>query len=297
MKTIHQTSMKCLFPTMNQLLFALFMSMIGVTHAQTLLSSNEFFNPDFEARRPGSGTLLLTLDINTTLYSPGSSSQGDMTWNHRAGGLVQIGADVLGLATADVQLAAYTRTQNDTLVFGRELVTTTGGLLGVLGSTVTDLTDQVVGASAINSWSSTAIASNQNLTEGILYSASFTVQAGSGIDVDALSYANFTLLNGAVPVQSTGAVETLDLLSLLQLGSDPVSINFEFIAPAGFNELTFQFDAATIADVNLLGSISGNQTVLEFSNFSLAPVPEPGSLVLFSTGMLLILRRRRPCQI
>lgn len=297
MKTIHQTSMKCLFPTMNQLLFALFMSMIGVTHAQTLLSSNEFFNPDFEARRPGSGTLLLTLDINTTLYSPGSSSQGDMTWNHRAGGLVQIGADVLGLATADVQLAAYTRTQNDTLVFGRELVTTTGGLLGVLGSTVTDLTDQVVGASAINSWSSTAIASNQNLTEGILYSASFTVQAGSGIDVDALSYANFTLLNGAVPVQSTGAEETLDLLSLLQLGSDPVSINFEFIAPAGFNELTFQFDAATIADVNLLGSISGNQTVLEFSNFSLAPVPEPGSLVLFSTGMLLILRRRRPCQI
>ena len=84
-----------------------------------------------------------------------------------------------------------------------------------------------------------------------------------------------------------------NILNILQIGGGLATIEFEFQASSAFTDLTFQFDAATVADANLLGSISGNQTVLEFSNFSLSPVPEPGSLILASLGMLVILRRRR----
>lgn len=260
--------------------------------AQSLLSTNDFFDPDFTARRPGaSGSV--TLGINTTLFTPTAQTEGDVTWSHSAGGLVQ--TRVLGLV--DIQLAAYTQTNGNSLIFGRELET---NLLGLdLGGVVSGLVTDVVGASAINSWSSTATVANLNLSQGVLYSASFDVQAGAGINLSALSSANFTLLNGGSPIQNINSELTLDLLDLLNLGSGATDFEFQFYAPAGLDDLGFRFDAATIADVELLGGITGNdpQVVMEISNFSVTPVPEPGSVVLTALGFLILLRSRRPCRV
>ncbi len=260
--------------------------------AQSLITDAAFFNPDFEARRPGSSSLL-SLTVDTTLFTPASQSQGNISWTHSAGGLVQVGASVALVGTVDVQLAAYTRTFADSLIFGRELEVTTTGLLGGLGATVTSLTQQAVGASAINSWESSATATGLSLSQGQAYRVSFDVQAGAGIHLNALSEADFSLFSGALPIQNIASQQTLDVLGLLQLGGGLASIEFDFVASASWSELTFAFDAATIADVNLLGSISGNQTVLEFSNFSLAPVPEPSALVLVLAGVAVGFRRRR----
>lgn len=259
--------------------------------AQSLISGSDFFDPDFEARRPGSG-LLFVLDVNTTPYSPGPETDGNVTWNHSAGGLVQLSADII-VATADVQLAAYTRTLGDSLTFGRRLEVTTTGLIGALGTTVQDLTDDVVGASAINSWASTADVAGLSLTQGQTYRVSFDVAAGAGINLNALSAANFGLSSGGNAIQDINSVSTLNILDIIELGGGLATIEFDFVATSAFTDLTFDFDAATIADVDLLGGISGNQTVLQFTNMSLAPVPEAGSLFLLAAGMLFQLRRHR----
>jgi hypothetical protein len=197
------------------------------------------------------------------------------------------------IGTVDVQLAAYTRTFADSLIFGRELEVTTTGILGGLGATITSLTNQAVGASAINSWGASSTASNLSLSQGQLYRVSFDVNAGAGINLNALSEANFSLFSGLVPIQDIYTNQVLDLLGLLQLGSGLATIEFDFVAPTPLETLTFEFEAATVADVNLLGTITGNQTVLEFSNFSLAPVPEPSAILLLSAALVWQLRRRR----
>ncbi len=292
MKTnIHSTSGSLVKIASMALLVAAFHAATPV-QAQSLVTDSAFFDPDFEARRPGTG-LVLSLQVDTTFYTPSAESSGNTTWEHSAAGLVQLGADVFLVGTVDVQLAAYTRTTGNTLVFGRELETTTTGLLGSLGPTITSVTDQVLGVSALSAWASTADVTGLSLTQGQNYLVSFDVQSGAGIDLNALSAANFTLLNGGNPIQDINTNQTANILNVLQLGGGLATIEFEFQASSAFTDLTFQFDAATVADANLLGTISGNQTVLEFSNFSLAPVPEPGSLFLASLGVLVILRRRR----
>lgn len=257
--------------------------------AQSLLPSDQFFNPDFEARRPGAvDPTVITVD--TTLYTPAAQTTGSVTWEHSAGGLVQAG--VLGVV--DQQLAAYTRTQGDSLIFGRELETAITGVIS--GEDLTDLTNSVVGASAINSWLSTATVADLSLSQGVLYSVSFDVSTGAGLNLSALSYANFTLLNGATPIQGVNfATETLDVLDLLTIGGGTTNIDLQFYAPAGLTDLGFEFEAATIADVNLLGTIEDNQTVLQFTNFSVAPIPEASSLVMAALGFMAMMRRRRPC--
>lgn len=260
--------------------------------AQTVISSPGFFDPDFTARRPGSGSLL-SLTVDTTPFTPSAQTAGNVSWTHTAAGLVQAGTSVPLVGTVDVQLAAYTQTLGDSLIFGRELETTTTGLVGSLGATITSLTDQVVGASAINAWIGSSTITGLGLTQGQTYSVTFDVNAGAGINLNALNSASFSLFNGGIPIESLNATQTLNVLDLVQLGGGLASITFDFVAQDPYDELTFRFAADTISDVSLLGSIAGNQTVLEFSNFSLAPVPEAGSLMLLVIGMLIHPRRRR----
>ena len=292
MKTNSFTRLGSSSPFAFSTLLAVVFSAAVSLEAQSLITDSAFFDPDFEARRPGSG-LVLSLQVNTNFYTPAAESSGNTTWEHSAAGLVQLGADASPLGMVDVQLAAYTRTTGNTLVFGRELEVNTSGTLALLGPTITSVTNQVLGVSALNAWSSTADVTGLSLTQGQNYLVSFNVQSGAGIDLDALSAANFSLLNGGNPIQDINTTQTANILNILQLGGGLGTIEFEFQASSAFTDLTFQFDAATVADANLLGGISGNQTVLEFSNFSLTPVPEPGSLFLASLGVLVILRRRR----
>ncbi len=260
--------------------------------AQAVISSPGFFDPDFTARRPGSASLL-SLTVDTTPFTPSAQTAGNVTWTHTAAGLVQAGTSVPLVGTVDVQLAAYTQTLGDSLIFGRELETTTTGLVGSLGATITSLTDQVVGASAINAWIGSSTVTGLGLTQGQTYSVTFDVNAGAGINLNALNSASFSLFNGGIPIESLNATQTLNVLDLVQLGGGLATLTFDFVAQDPYDELTFRFAADTISDVNLLGSIAGNQTVLEFSNFSLAPVPEAGSLMLLVIGMLIPSRRRR----
>ncbi|TDU81518.1 putative secreted protein with PEP-CTERM sorting signal [Prosthecobacter fusiformis] len=274
----------------------------GSSQAQSLISSPSFFNPDFEARgTAGSDLLNLQVDTSTQFQNAvPTQTAGNVSWTHTAQGLVQAGlrVDILFIETqiADVSLAAYTATQGNTLVFGRELNVNT--LLGGYNALVNGVVSNVVGASAINQWNSVADVSGISLSEGVLYSASFNVATGAGLNLNALSSANFSLLSGGVAIENINSVETLNLLDLIGIGGSTTSIAFEFYAPVGgADELTFVFDADTIANVQLLGGISGNQTVMEFSNFSVAPVPEPGSLALASVGFIMLTRRRRFCRI
>lgn len=260
--------------------------------AQTLISSPGFFDPDFTARRPGSGSLI-SLTVDTTPYTPADQSAGNVSWTHTASGLVQAGTSVPLVGTVDVQLAAYTQTLGDSLIFGRVLETTTTGLISGLGATITSLTDQVVGASAVNGWIGSSTVTGLGLTQGQTYSVAFDVQAGAGINLNALNSASFSLFNGGIPIENLNSTETLNVLDLVQLGGGLATITFDFVAQDPYDDLTFQFAADTISDVNLLGTITDNQTVLQFSNFSLAPVPEAGSLLFAVIGMLIQLRRRR----
>ncbi|WP_133793445.1 PEP-CTERM sorting domain-containing protein [Prosthecobacter fusiformis] len=260
----------------------------SIAQAQNLISSAEFFDPDFEVRRPGVANFT-GLTVDTALYTPDPASQtaGNVAWSHSAGGLVQAGIEGI----VDQQLAAYTRTQADSLIFGRELQTS---LLGVISDEdLTDLTNDVVGASVINTWFTTATVANLNLSQGVLYSVNFEVTMGDGIGLNALSYANFTLLNGETPIQGVNMAQTLNLLDFITVGPDASNIEVQFYAPGGLTDIGFEFEAATVADVNLLGGITDNQTVLEFTNFSVAPVPEAGSMILSALGFIFILRRRR----
>lgn len=264
--------------------------------AQSLITNSDFFNPDYEVRRPGSAGFI-NLDVNTTPYTPGAESFGNVTWDHTAAGLVQTGVNLNPIinATIDVQLAAYTNTLGNALTFGRDLDVTTTGAIGGLGGVISGLTDDVVGASAINAWASTATVTGLNLSQGVSYNVSFDVSTGAGINLNALSAANFALSSGGNPIEDINSIETLNVLSILQVGGGLATINFEFVAQSPLTELTFEFDAATIANVNLLGAISGNQTVMQFTNMSLAPVPEASSLLLLAAGMLFQLRRHRRC--
>ncbi|WP_081891916.1 PEP-CTERM sorting domain-containing protein [Verrucomicrobium sp. BvORR106] len=261
---------------------AMLLGLTGVASGQAIINSADFFDPDFRAERPGSAPGLLTLTVDTSLYNPGSQTDGNVTWTHQAGGLVELDISVV----AGVNLAAYTQTTGNTLVFGRELTTT--GLVGLLGPTISS----VVGASAINSWDSQATVGGLSLGSGSAYTVSFTVASGGGINLNALSAANFGLSSNGVAIQDINTVETLNVLNLLQLGGGLTNIEFTFIAPSNLNQLEFSFDAATIANVSLLGGITDNQNVLTFSNFAVTPVPEPGSLTLLGLGIYFLVRRR-----
>ncbi|WP_176159212.1 PEP-CTERM sorting domain-containing protein [Prosthecobacter debontii] len=258
--------------------------------AQSLISSSDFFNPDFTVA-PVGGTSNVV--VNVTGSSASSSlGAGDVTWTHTATGLVQ--TRTLGLV--NIEAASYASTIGDSLVFGRSLDATVLGtdLFGVIPT----LTSDVAGASAAGAWSSTATVSNLNLSQGVLYSVTFDVTVGSDVlNLGLFETANFTLLNGGTPIENVNSDLTLNLLGLLSLGGSPEPVEFQFYAPAGLGDLGFRFETETAANASLLGGLTDSdpQFIMEVSNFSIAPVPEPSSLILATLGVIAILRRRRPC--
>lgn len=292
MKQVHKLSAKWHITKRNVILVAVLWMASSHLHGQSLVSSSDFFNPDYEARRPGNGLSELLL-VDTTDFTPGAETQGNVTWNHTAAGLVSLGLDLGLVGNVNANLAAYTRTSGDVLTFGRELDLATSGALGGLGAAITTVTDGVLGASAVNGWESTATVTGLNLTQGQTYRVTFDVTTGAGLNLNGLDFADFTLLNQGTVISNTSADQTLNVLDLVVLGNGSGLIDFEFVALDNYSELSFNFQADTIANVQLLGPVSGNQTVLQFSNMSLTPVPEAGSLFLLAVGMIFQLRRHR----
>lgn len=270
--------------------------------AQEIINSSAFYEPDFKVRRFGATGGLLSLSVTN---SPVSDTMGvpGVSWTHSAGGHAQVRSNltvpIVGtvLANLDAQLAAYTETTGDTLVFGRE-ITTDVELLGIVDPSLAleGLVNDVAGASVLYDWQAQATVSGLAIAPDQLYEATFSVTSGAGLPVGLLESSSFGITTASVTGASGESLQTLDLLGLLSIGSGSSTGDYSFLfkSDQALSELDFDFSATTGVGVSALGGTSGNQNVLTFSGFSVSPVPEP-SVVAFA-GIFAIaagLRRRR----
>ncbi|MBK1881289.1 hypothetical protein JIN85_02615 [Luteolibacter pohnpeiensis] len=264
-----------------KLILAVF-ALPAVSLGQTLIEAPDFYNPDFRARRPGSSGVI-ALTVNNAVYTQ-SQSSGDVSWTHGAGGFAEVDTGLAG-----VELAAYTETTGDQLVFGREL--TTSGLASALGPLLTS----VVGASVLSTWSSQAVVSNLAIVPDQLYEVHFNVASGDGLPVGLLDTLTFGITNPEISGGGGSSAELLDLLGLLSIGTSASDSDytFQFTSSQALDSLTFSFDATSLVSLGLLGTASGNQDVLTFSGFEVVAVPEPGTISLAAVGALLLLKRSR----
>jgi hypothetical protein len=258
--------------------------------SQTIINSTEFFAPAFKARRPGNGGIL-TLNVDPTLYSVTStpSTGENVAWSHGATGFAEVGVGALG----NVQLAAFTETTGNSLVFGREL--TTRSILGVLEN-VDSLVGQVVQANVLSTWSSQANVTGLNILQGQVYEARFNLSYGAGLPLDFLENIRFGITNEGISDVSQSGALLVDILGLVSIGDTPDSGSyaFQFTSDADRDSLEFSFDAKSKASLGLLGGAEGNRNVLTFSGFEVVAVPEPSSFALASlAGTALLLRRKR----
>lgn len=253
-----------------------------------IIQSSEFFDPDFKVRRPSAGGILsLTVDNNLFPVEPvPTQTSGNITWGHQAGGHVEVGTIL-----ASVDLAAFTETTGDSLVFGREL--NTSGLLGNLEP----LLDDVAGASVLYSWNSNATVTGLTIVPDQLYQVSFTVTSGAGLPVDVLADATFGITTEGVTGASNESAALLDLLGIISTGasSDTGEFTFTFQSDQNLSSLDFNFMASTGLGADLLGGVDENENVLTFSGFNVEAIPEPSSAVLSGVFVGLLALRRRRC--
>lgn len=250
---------------------------------------------------------VLNLAVNTTPQS-GSNSVLNHSWTLAAGGHAQAGVHVIidlpvlpdiDVANVDAQLAAYTQTTGDTLVFGREITTQVEILGGGvdLTSTVQGLVNQVAGASVLYSWQANSTVSGLAIVPDQLYQVSFNVTSGAGLPVNLLSSSSFGITTAGITGASNESVSTLNLLNVVSLGANSSTgqFNYLFKSSDAKSALNFAFAANSVANVSLLGGTAGNQNVLTYSNFQVTAVPEPASLALggIFLGMLTLRRHRR----
>ncbi|MES2438271.1 MAG: hypothetical protein V4584_04370 [Verrucomicrobiota bacterium] len=280
-----------------QLLATLILLTPATLIAQTIIDSDSFFDPDFKIRRNGETSGLLSITVtNAPVSAPGTS--GNMSWNHSAGGHAQVRTSILGVANLDAQLAAYTSTAGNSLVFGREITTQADFLFGAVdvSSNLAGLTNQVAGASVLYDWNSTATVSGLAIVPDQLYRVDFTVTSGAGLPVNLLDSATFGITTAGITGASNESATLLNLLGVLSIGSNSSTGDYSFIFKSDQNRsaLSFNFAADTGVGVSLLGGTANNQNVLTFSGFSVTPIPEPGSVALCGVflGMFTFRRRR-----
>lgn len=280
------------------LLACLALSSSGTLLAQNIISSSSFYDPDFKVRRPGATTGLFAVAVTPGLVSD-FNTVGNPKWTLGAAGFAQVRTSIALVATLDAQLAAYTATKNDSLVFGRE-ITTQATLLGGavdLSSQLQALTNNVAGASLLYQWQATSAVSGLAIVPDQLYQVSFTVTSGAGLPVNLLSSSSFGITTSGITGASNEDASVLDLLGLVSLGSSSSTGNYSYIFKSDQNlsQLDFKFAATSVANVSALGGTAGNQNVLTYSNFQVNAIPEPSSLTLLgaAVGVLTLRRRRR----
>jgi len=271
-------------------------------HGQVIQSSS-FFDPDFRARRPGATSGLVNLAANLNPYSVTLSS-GNVSWTHSATGFVQTRTDVTApivgtIANLDVQLAAYTQTVGDSLVFGRE-ITTSATLAGIpvagQDTALSGLVSNLAGASVLYSWNANATVSGLAIAPNQLYQVSFNVNSASGLPVNLLLSSTFNITNSGITGAFTGNPQLLNLLNVVNLGNSASSglYTLTFQSNQALDHLDFNFAATTGVGVSGLGGTALNQNVLTFSGFNVAPVPEASSASLVMLcGVIGLMRRRR----
>jgi len=273
-------------------------------HGQ-IIQSSSFFDPDFRARRPGATSGLLNLSANLNPYDVTQSS-GNTSWTHSATGFVQtrtnVTAPITGtlIANLDAQLAAYTETVGDTLVFGRE-ITTSASLLGipVLGqdTALSGLVSGLAGASVLYSWNANSTVSGLAIAPNQLYQVSFNVNSASGLPVNLLSSSTFNITTSGVTGDFTNNAQLLNLLNVVSVGSAASNgvYSLTFQSNQALDHLDFNFAATSGVGVSALGGTAANQNVLTFSGFNVVAVPEASSASLVMLCGVIGLMRRRRC--
>ena len=279
----------------NKLLVFVVAILPGGLYSQTIIGSSAFFDPDFKVRRPGSTGSLVGVVVTNTPVSATQSGSGN-TWQHSAGGFAQTRVTVPALANFDVQLASFTQTSGDSLVFGREITTNVQTLgIGNPSATLQTLVNNVVGASVLYNWQSNAAITGLAIAPEQLYRVNFNVTSGAGLPVDVLDSATFGITTAGVVGASNESAQLLNVLDLLSIGSGSSTGEFSFLfkSPTALNQLDFQFAASTGVGVSALGGTSGNQNVLTFSGLSVTQVPEPSAVGMSLVAGILVLGRRR----
>lgn len=288
------SAMKVIPHTIRKLLpSALGLALAGTGFSASIIDSAAFFDPDFRARRPGATSGLLSLAVNNTPYSVTNPPPGDTIWNHTASGLIQSRTNVLGLIGLDVQVAGYTETTGNSLVFGRE-ITAEASAVGAEAN-LSALVNSVAGATGVQyNWESTVTATLP-IDAGQRYQVSFEVTTGDGLTLGLLDSASFGISTpGITGTSAQGNAQLLNLLDILVLGGDRTGeFTFDFTSAQELDSLEFFFKATDLAGVRLLGGTEGNENVLTFSNFEINAIPEPSSLVISALGVGLLLFRRR----
>ena len=264
--------------------------------AQTLIDTNAFFDPDFKVRRYGATSGAFNLAVINAMVN-GSGSSGNNSWTHSAGGHAQVRTSLPLVATLDAQLAAYTRTVGDSLVFGRE-ITTSAEFLGApvdVSSDLEALANQVAGASVTYNWQSNATISGLAIIPNQLYQVDFIVTSGAGLPANLLNSSTFGITTAGVTGASNESAVSLNLLNTFTTGPSSSTGNFSFIFKSNqsLSALDFSFAASTLSGVSLLGGTADDQNVLTFSGFQVTTVPEPGSLALCSGFVAMMMLRRR----
>ena len=250
-----------------------------------IIDSGTFFAPSFRASHAdAAGFVIPNVDPNPTTVNQAVPS--DVTWRHTATGYV--GVSVL---LAEAHLRSYTETTGDRLVFGRSVD------VDLLGGSLNDVLDPLLGATVVSSWASRVVVTDLDIDADKLYRVTFNVTASGGLPLGLLQDASFGISSPGVTGASNQSATTLSVLGLVTIGS-PTSSNgqFEFIFKSATDrtDLTFDFAADAALQLSLLGGAEGNREILAFSGIQVVPVPEPSACFLgvASTGFLLVRRRR-----
>lgn len=271
----------------------------GYSLAQSIINPDSFFDPDFKIRRNGQTSGLLSLKVTNAAVS-GTQGENQVTWTHSAGGYAQVRTRVALLANVNAELAAYTATSGNSLVFGREINTDfqlLGGLVD-LSDELEGVANSVAGASVLYNWQSTAQISGLTIAPDQLYKVNFSVTSGAGLPVNLLTSSSFGIttagITGGTTFESNSAINVLNLITTGQTANNK-DYTLYFKSAQARQALEFSFAATTGVGVSLLGGTAQNQNVLTFSNFSVTPIPEPASLALCGVfaGILTFRRSRR----
>lgn len=269
--------------------------------AQNIINSSAFYDPDFKVRRDGATSGLLNLTVTNAPVTDTLAS-GGRSWTHSAGGFAQVRTNltvpIIGtvLANLDAQLAAYTQTTGDTLVFGRE-ITTDAEILEIVdaGPALEGLVNDLAGASVLYDWQAQTSVTGLAIVPDQLYRVDFTVTSGAGLPVNVLDSSTFGITSAGVTGASNESAELLDLLGLLSIGNNSSTgdFSFEFKSSQALSQLDFEFEATTGVGVTALGGTAANQNVLTFSNFNVTAVPEPSVSLLAGIFAVALMSRRR----
>ena len=278
----------------------------------TLLSMSSFLTlGSAQAQTTLLGTGASTTGNGTTLYTTPFTPTGNATATVSSAGLpLGTGISTATAANNSAGLWALTATGGTGIYAAGANLATTVAQTSLASNTLQFnavssgvLSNIGTNTSVNESWNALAKfnAPNITLTANTTYTLSFSVDGHAGLLNTGIGITpTFTveMLDGSGnPLVSSGGSQLVNLVGLLGSntgGSGTITLTFTTGATVAPGAISLDFAGSSVLNTSVL--TIGNQNFATVSNLSLtaAPVPEPGSMVLFGLGVLVVLRRHRP---